>query len=463
MKRINIRKKEWIRGGLLLAGGVLFGALVFNGTGNSESARQDTSRQRAAHQHSHDSAAGTGQKAMSSEQETSTTYTCSMHPQVRQDEPGKCPICGMDLIPAEESGQSKDPDPLEMTKEAVKLAEIQTSRVSQSQANKTLSLNGKVEVDQRKIYVQPGHFPGRIEELAVSFEGEYVEKGQVIATIYSPELISAQQELLEALEVKNTNPQMLEAARNKLRQWKLTDQQIQAIEEKGTVRETMKIRADVSGIVHKQMVREGDYIQKGTRLFHIARIDKVWIHFDAYQDEIPFIDKGDPIKFTVSSMPGKTFSSRVTFVDPLMNEKSRVAKVRAEASNTSGHLKPGMFAKGILKGDGGPNARELTVPKSAVMWTGTRSVVWVKQPDKDQPVFSLRQVTLGPSLGNAYVIKSGLEKGEQVVTHGTFAVDAAAQLADKPSMMNQPEESEPAGQHQHGNPDHKMSDSSAHP
>jgi len=434
MKRIHIKRKEWIRGSLLLAVGILFGALVFSGSGNhGQPGNNQPTTGTAGRDHSHDTTAASGQ-------EEGTTWTCSMHPQVRQDEPGQCPICGMDLIPAEESEQSQDPAELKMTEEALKLAEIQTSRVEKKRPTRKIRLTGKVQVDQRKIYVQPSHIPGRIENLSVQFEGQYVKKGQPIATVYSPDLISAQEELLEALKTKESNPQLLEAAREKLRQWKLSEQQIQTIEQEGAVQEQMTIQADVGGIVHKQMVRQGDYVKKGTRLFHIARIDRVWVMFDAYQEDVPFVEEGDRIKFSVSSLPGKTFTSRVTFVDPIMNEQSRVARIRTEASNVNGLLKPGMFAEGVLQSAQTGNGKELIVPKSAVMWTGERSVVYVRQQDEDQPVFQMHQVVLGPSLGDTYIIREGLSKGEQVVTHGTFAVDAAAQLADKPSMMNQEKE-----------------------
>lgn len=425
MKTIRIKRKEWINGSLLLAAGILFGALVFSSSGNQSNTAAQTS-----HNHNSDTSTEAGQKE-------NTTWTCSMHPQVRQDEPGQCPICGMDLIPAEESEQSQDPAELKMTDEAIKLAEIQTSQVTKSQATKQIHLTGKVQVDERRIYIQPSHIPGRIENLSVQFKGEYVQKGQPIATVYSPDLISAQEELMEAHKTQASNPELLESAREKLRQWKLSEEQIKTIEEQGDIQEHITIRADVGGIVHEQMVREGDYVQKGTRLFHIAQIDQVWVMFDAYQDHMQFVEVGDRIEFTVSSMPGKTFTSRVAFVDPLMNEQSRVAQIRTEASNANGLLKPGMFADGVLHSAQAGNKEELIVPESAVMWTGERSVVFVRQKDQKKPVFRMRQVLLGPSLGDAYIIKEGLKQGEKVVTHGTFAVDAATQLAGKPSMMNQ--------------------------
>ena len=432
----RMKRKEWIRGGLLVGAGILLGALVFSSSSGSD---QKSVAQNEPHVHDTSAAAG----------EEETVWTCSMHPQVRQDEPGDCPICGMELIPAEETEQSGGPAELKMTEEAVQLANIQTTRVVKTNPVKEIRLTGKVEVDERRIYAQPSHFPGRIEKLYVEFQGEYVQKGQPIASIYSPDLIAAQEELLEALRTKDSNPELLEAAKEKLRQWKLNEDQIEAIEERGQVIEHMKIRSDVSGVVHKQMVNEGDYVSKGSNLYHIARINKVWVMFDAYQQDVPLIEEGDPIRFSVSSMPGETFTSKVTFIDPIMNEKSRVAKVRAEAVNRNGHLKPGMFAEGILSSDNIGQGSALVVPESAVMWTGTRSVVFVKVPGREEPTFKMREVVLGPSLSDTYIIKEGLSENEKVVTHGTFAVDAAAQLAGKPSMMNRQGGEAPTG-HQHG-------------
>jgi len=444
MRRINISKKEWIRGSLLVAAGLIVGALVFSPSGSS---RQYT--------HVHNSNRQ-DRDSVQAEGPSETVYTCSMHPQVRQNEPGDCPICGMELIPAEKTKQGSEPAELRMTQAAIKLADIQTTEVIKTHPEKEIRLTGKVEVDERRIYTQASHFPGRIEKLYVEFKGEQIEKGEVIASIYSPELIAAQEELLEASKTSHNNPELLAAARKKLKQWKLDSGQIAAIEERGKVTEHMKIRSDISGVVHKQMVNEGDYIRKGTSLYHIARVDEVWVTFDAYQEDVPMIDDGDRIRFTVSSMPGQTFTSTVTFIDPIMNEKSRVARVRAEAPNTNGHLKPGMFAEGILVSNNAGRGMELVVPKSAVMWTGKRSVVYVRQPDRERPVFRMREVVLGPSLEKTYIIEEGLRPGEKVVTHGTFAVDAAAQLAGKPSMMN-PVDKETTGGHQHEGPTMKSS------
>ena len=419
--KINIKRNNIIKGASLIAGGILIGALLFSSSG--EKATSEQISEADIHDHS--------------EEEEETTWTCSMHPQIRQDEPGDCPICGMELIPAEEDKESADPGEFKMTKTAMKLAEIQTSEVKRGNPEKKIRLTGKIMVDERLVTTQSVHFPGRIEKLFLNFEGEYVNKGQTIAKVYSPELISAQEELLEALKTGETNPALVRAAKDKLRQWKLTKAQIEEITETGKVREVLDIKANTSGIVHKKLVNEGDYVKKGAMLYHIARLDKVWVMFDAYQEDLPFIQKGDNINFTVSSVPGKTFESKITFIDPVMNSKSRVARLRTEAANKDGMLKPGMFAEGTLTSKNVSQKQALIVPRSSVMWTGERSVVYIKQQDKEQPTFKLREVVLGPSLGDRYIIEKGLTEGEKIVTHGTFTVDAAAQLGGKPSMMNQ--------------------------
>ena len=436
MKIKAIKRKDILSGASLIAAGILAGALIF--------ASPHQSNQEEATAHKHNLQADTTHAS----HEDATTWTCSMHPQVRQDEPGDCPICGMELIPAKKTEGDSDPTELKMTEEALKLADIQTSTVQKKIPEKEIRLTGKVEVDQRRVYTQSSHFPGRVEKLYLNFKGEHVKEGQTIASVYSPELIAAQEELLEALETKNSNPLLVEAARGKLRQWKLSKAQIADIEKKGQIREHMKIKANVSGIVHKKMINEGDYINKGSMLYHIAKIDKVWVMFDAYQSDVSLIDEGDRIRFTVPGIPGETFNSTVTFIDPLIDEKSRVAKVRAEAFNQSGLLKPGMFAEGAMNSNNPGSGKELVVPASSVMWTGKRSVVYVKNTNSDRPSFSLREVTLGSSLGDSYIVKQGLKEQEEIVMHGTFAVDAAAQLAGKPSMMNrQQEQSSPAHEH----------------
>lgn len=363
-------------------------------------------------------------------------WTCSMHPQIRQNEPGLCPICEMDLIPLG-SGSSNDPLVLEMTREAVKLAQIETTVVgAENTTGKTIRLSGKVAEDERLSFSQVAHVPGRIEQLFVTFTGEAVGKGQKLATIYSPELVTAQRELLEAKKLEVTNPGLLEAARNKLRFWKISEKDIAAIEQNGDVSETFTLYADREGVVRQRNVNVGDYVRQGEVMFEMTDLSRVWVLFDAYERDLPYIKKGQTIEFTTQAIPGRTFKASVTFIDPVVDPKTRVTSVRTEVNNPGGILKPEMFVSGTYKQNKGMSSG-LFVPKSAVLWTGRRSVVYVKVQDLEVPSFEYREVELGDDMGENYIVLGGLDEGDEVVTNGSFAIDAAAQLNNQASMMNQ--------------------------
>jgi len=301
---------------------------------------------------------------------------------------------------------------------------------------KDIFLQGKVQVDERNVSNQTSHFTGRIDKLFVSFTGETVETGQKLASVYSPELVTAQKELFEAIKTKDKNPKLYNAARNKISQWKLTDAQIDAIEKGGIVLENVDIRADISGVVLKRNVSVGDHVMEGSVLFTIVDLSKVWVEFDAYEADIPWLKIGDKIKFTVISLPGVEFNQKVTFIDPIINPQTRTASVRLEVNNKNGKLKPEMFTSGTITTKLPIEEAQLTVPKSAVMWTGKRSVVYIAVPESDDPLFEFREITLGHDLGGYFIVEQGLSEGERVVTNGAFKVDAAAQLAGKKSMMN---------------------------
>jgi len=272
--------------------------------------------------------------------------------------------------------------------------------------------------------------------LSVNFKGETVAEGQVLAEIYSPELITAQQELLETVKTKQLQPELYEASKEKLRQWKLTDEQIANIESSGVVRNNFDVVSNTAGTVTARRVNTGDHVSQGTVLYDVADLSRVWVMFDAYESDLQFLHTGEKLSFTLQAFPGIDFSGNIIFIDPVIDPVTRVAKVRVETANRSGKLKPEMFATGIVSTTLKEYLDYIVIPKTAVLWTGKRSVVYVKQPDTDEPVFKLREIGLGPMLGESYVITDGLTEGEEIVTSGTFSVDAAAQLEGKPSMMN---------------------------
>ncbi|MFC7445491.1 putative Co/Zn/Cd efflux system membrane fusion protein [Mesoflavibacter sp. HG96] len=397
----------------ILVVGVLLGWLLFGGSSNEEI------------DHNHDAVAATNQ-----------IWTCSMHPQIMQPEPGDCPICGMDLIPAESGSDGLMADQFKLTENAMALANIQTTVVGKGNVEgNTIKLSGKIAENEEANAVQVSYFAGRIERLNVSFTGEEVRKGQLLATIYSPELYAAQQELITAASLKESQPALYKAVRNKLKLWKLSENQINQIEETGKVKENFPVYATVSGTVTEKLVEQGDYIKQGQPLLKIANLNTVWGNFDVYENQIDRFKKGQEVMITTNAYPNKEFKGKVDFIDPVLNTKTRTVTLRVVLSNKDDVFKPGMFVTANIEGSTAKNDEVLSIPASSVLWTGERSVVYLKT-NPDQPIFEMREIKLGNQIGNEYEVVEGLFVGNEIVTNGTFTVDAAAQLQGKKSMMN---------------------------
>jgi len=419
-----MEKKNIIIAVVSIVIGLFFGYMMFGGN-----ATEQTQKHTENDGHNH------------AEENTETIWTCSMHPQIRKTEPGNCPICGMTLIPADDNTNS-NPLVLEMTNDAVKLSNIQTTIVGVKNQNSEhsgmLSLSGKIQANETTTASIVSHIPGRIEKLFISFTGESIYKGQKIATIYSPNLITAQKELLEAYKVKDVNPSLFEATKNKLKYWKITDQQIDEILKENTVKEYFNIYADHSGVVTKRKISVGDHLMEGGVLFEIQNFNKLWGIFDAYESDLPKIKMGNWVEFTTPAVPNQIFKGRISFIDPVIDPKTRTARVRVDINNTKNILKPEMFVNGVLKSKISKSVtnQQLMIPKTAVLWTGERSVVYVKLPNTEVPSFEFREVSLGEDLGKYFIVTNGLKIGEEIVTNGAFVIDAAAQLNSQTSMMN---------------------------
>jgi Cu(I)/Ag(I) efflux system membrane fusion protein len=342
----------------------------------------------------------------------------------------------MELIPVKQASAVADNNKVvEMSPNAIALADVQTSVVTAAGVSaKGIYLTGKIMMDQRNLYTPTAQFDGRVEKLYVNFTGQHVYKGEVLASVYSPDLINAQQELLVALSYKNSNPAMYQAAHNKLKYWQIADKEIDKIEKNGKIVESLPIQAANSGIVMKLNVAVGDRIKTGDVLYEIADLNSLWVMMDAYEQDLGLISKGDMIEFTVPSMPDKVYRARVSFIDPVIDPQTRIAKVRAEISNLNGELKPEMFVRGKVEANVNVTGG-LLIPQSAILWTGKRSLVYVKVPGAKTPTFEYREVNLGPEVGDDYIITGGLKAGEEVVTNGAFTIDASAQLSGKASMM----------------------------
>lgn len=370
--------------------------------------------------------------------QTVSHWTCSMHPQIDLPEFGACPICGMDLIPKESETENTDIHSITMSKNAMALANIETAVVGNqnNKQNNQLTLSGSIQTNTDNNAIQTAHFGGRIEKLLYQSKGDYIRRGSLIARIYSPDLVTAQNDFLEAVRMKTSQPKLYEAVKNKLRNWKISNKQIQQIEKSMQVIQNFNLYADQSGYIDEVLVQQGSYIKEGGAIYRLSNIDKVWAVFDVYEKDIQKIKTGQKLNILVNALGNKHLNGTIDFINPVLNTASRTVSVRATLENKSKLLKPGMLIEGKITLKNSENIQQIYVPKTAVMWTGKRSIVYINSQEH-KPVFELREVILGSETNDEYQIISGLKKGERVVVQGTFTVDAAAQLQGKNAMMNQ--------------------------
>lgn len=427
-------------------------------------------------------------------------WTCSMHPQIRLPKPGLCPICNMDLIPVgdDETAGAAGPRELTVSAAAAKLMDVETVPVERRAVTTRVRMVGKVEYDETRLAYITAWIPGRLDRLFVDYTGIPVRAGDHLVSLYSPQLLTAQEELLQAVKAAEkisagtsslmweTTEATVQAAREKLRLWGLTAEQIEEIEQSGTVSDHMTIYAPTGGIViHKNAV-EGMYVNEGTRIYTIADLSQVWVKLDAYESDLEWLRHGQEVEFATVAYPGQTFAGTIAFLDPVLNERTRTTKIRVNVPNPDGKLKPEMFVKAVVHADiaaGGrvmdaalagqwmcpmhpeivkpesdrcdicemplvtteslgytsedPTLAEkpLVIPVSAALVTGTRAVVYVQKTDGAAPTFEGREIVLGPRAGDYYLVRSGLAEGELVVVKGNFKIDSALQILAKPSMM----------------------------
>lgn len=404
-------------------------------------------------------AGGYTEFAQAEETEGETIWTCSMHPQVRQPAPGLCPICGMDLIPvAVDNGADDDAEPprLRVSERAAALMNVRTWPVERRAVENEVRLLGSVNLDETRRRVITAWIPGRLDRLFVNIEGATVRRGDPIAEIYSPVLISAQEELLQALRAARArnmeDDPIILAARERLRLLGLGAEQVREIEERGTVKDHIVIHSPLDGVIAQRIAVEGTFVQAGDQIAALAALDRVFVDLEAFERDLPWLAVGQAVRFTVEGMPGESFEGRIDQINPFVDQRRRTARARVSVENPTGRLKPGMFARGVVAAIiGDPDGIEpwrdqppLVIPATAALITGRRAVVYVRAPDADRPTFELRQVTLGPRAGEYLVVRDGLSEGELVVTHGNFKIDSELQLRGRPSMMSPPAEPEPS-------------------
>lgn len=425
---MNITRTNILTYAAILLFGFIIGWLIFGGSHGQDSHAT----------HDHETSTESGQEV----------WTCSMHPSVRSDQPGSCPICGMDLIRAS-SEDREDDYSMVMTEASIQLANIQTTPVIRDIPKREIVLPGRVTLDERRTSYVTTHFGGQIHDVRIDFTGAPIREGEVMATIYSPEVVSAQRELIEAYRTRDRSPEMYESVVRKFKLWKFSDQQIQQILERGEVQTHMEILSPVNGFVMERNVQNDQHVGEGTIIYEVGNLDHLWVILDAYEEDIHWISTGDAIEFSTRSNPGHAYEAVVNYIDPTFNPEKRTIRLRADIENTNQRLRPDMLVTGTLRAV--QEEEKLMVPVSAVLWTGPRSLVYVKDTSADTPRFMVREVELGVKSGDYYVIEGGLDGDEQVVFNGAFRIDSEFQLADRFSMMNrQPGTGAVPVGHQHG-------------
>jgi len=368
-------------------------------------------------------------------------YTCPMHPFIIKDKPGACPICGMSLVPVKkaEEGKPKQGE-LEMLEHVslsptqMVMSNVATIKVNRMPLAKEVGAVGIVQYDQARQAKVTAWVAGRIDRLYVNTVGAWVSRGRPVAEVYSPDLVSAQQEYLLALrsreQFKNSPIQaisqggegLVASARQRLKLMGVKDYQIAALEKSGNPNIRLSIYTPLSGIVIEKIALEGQYVNVGDPLFNIADLSTVWVEVEVYEADFPFVKIGQKVDITSQSYPGTTFSGRVSLIYPFLDPKTRTVKVRVELPNPGLRLKPDMFVNAVIRM---PLGDVLAVPVAAVMDTGKRQVVWVEMKPG---MFAPRDVKTGARAGDNVQILSGLMRGDKVAATGAYLIDSEAQL-----------------------------------
>jgi len=351
-----------------------------------------------------------------------------MHPAYKSDKPGTAPDCGMDLVPVYDDGNGATASNVngyanvKVAPERRQLIGVQTGMTEMRSLGRSVRTVGRVAVDETRLYKITTKFDGYIEKLYVNVTGQQIRKGEPLFSVYSPDLLATQQEYLLAMRAAKQSPSLLEAARQRLRLWDISNAEIRDLERTGTARRSITIHSPASGFVLNKIAVDGARVTAGEPLFEIANLDHVWIQADVYESELQFIRIGAPATTTLSYLPGRTWKGRVTFIAPTVDPMTRTVKVRSEFDNADGALKPDMFGDVVIEQ---PAREVVVVPDSAVLQTGTRSVVFVV---KEDGTFEPREITVGTKSEQVYEVRSGLAAGEKVVTQANFLIDSESRL-----------------------------------
>ena len=437
---------------------------------------------------------GTGATA-GTQQSVEEIYTCPMHPQIRQNGPGRCPICGMEIVPAATAGGGGDELSLNIEPSQRRLANIQTAEVTERPVSTTIRTIGSIEIDESRQAIIAAYIDGRVERMFADYTGVVVSKDDHLAVLYSPELYSAQVEYLQAKQtlaasansglqsVRNAQTKLVQNSRGRLQELGMSDQQLTQLDASGDPQSRSTIYSPLNGTVIEKLAEEGKYISAGEPLYRIADLSTVWLMLQLYPEDASRIRFGQRVEAELTSLPGRILEGRVGFIEPRVDPRNRTVGIRVEFDNERGELRPGDYAQATITVPIGPKGEiydaelagkwispmhpqiiadqpgdcpicgmalvptsrhgyadqpvdqqsALTIPRSALLMAGEHSVVYVEtEPGR----FEIRNVKIGALLTSEAVILEGLDAGEMVATAGNFLIDSQMQLAGKPSLID---------------------------
>lgn len=475
------------------------------------------SQEAAATEHDH---SGPQQEQQTAAQESNgeQLWTCGMHPNVIRDEPGNCPICGMKLTPLEGSTQATSSSPngnkekgeilywrapmdpsyisdkpgkspmgmdlvpvyagednfastITVDPTVVQNMGVRTAPINRRNLVREIRALGRVTYDETRLAHIHTKFDGYIEEAYVAATGQRVKKGEPLVAIYSPELVSTQEEYLEAYrgyqsaqtggnEYKITQTRdLLSSTKRRLEFWDISEDQISRLEESGTVTKTMVLRSPFNGVVIEKEAVDGMRVQPGMKLYEIADLSAVWVEADIYEYELPWVREGQQVEMNLSYMPGRTLEGYVDYIYPYLDDKTRTVKVRSVFPNENYELKPGMYSSVRIKSEIGKEV--LSIPEESVIWSGERTLIFLALGEGR---FASRDVKLGALSGDGYYeVLSGIQPGETVVTSGQFLLDSESKLKESLQKMlaKQQSESETASATSEMSVEHQHADTGA--
>lgn len=424
---------------------------------------------------------------------TGTIFTCPMHPQIRQPNPGRCPICGMELVPAASGAADLDDFSVKVEPAQRRLANIQTAKVEIGPLEATLQTVGTIAIDESRQATIAAYIDGRLERLFADYTGVQIGKADHLAVLYSPQLYTAQIEFLESRRaiqssgglaaVRHAQEALVANTRQRLHEFGMTEEQIAELERTGKAQSRLTIYAPQGGTVIEKLAIEGNYVKSGDPIYRIAELSTVWLILQLFPEDAARVRFGQLVEAVVQSLPGETWIGRVAFIDPVVDPRTRTVRVRVELLNEARRFRPGDYAEARISLPIGPQGKvfdaglagkwispmhpqivreapgqcpicgmdlvptsnygfveapvpqpeSIHVPRSAVLLAGGNSVVYVEtKPGR----FEIRPVIIGPILRDKIVVLQGLEAGESVATAGNFLIDSQMQLAGKPSLID---------------------------